>query len=341
MSRSLQAPPAAPAAPPDAPQAPDGPVTGERGRRPSLRGLLGVLVSVAALAAVVVWALRQDAPRFPTGADDLALLGLAVLLYGVATLARGWRWHTILVHAGAQHRASDAYALVPVGYMGNAVLPARGGEVLRIVLMARRSNARRRTLLGTVLSERTLDAVGLVLLFVVLAFAGIANSPLGRRPAVLAVAALAAGALGLAGYLMLRRRGHFEGFAALVRPVAGAAKPLLGRVGAVLLAATIGVWLIEGLIFWLVARSLSLDLSIVDGCLLLVLTAFFSLVPAAPGYVGTFDAAIVFGLHAMSVEGGQAVAYALLVRFVLFVPITIGGLVLLLTRYRGLRGAGE
>ena len=85
------------------------------------------------------------------------------------------------------------------------------------------------------------------------------------------------------------------------------------------------------------AQALSLDIGPVEGCFLLVLTAFFSLIPAAPGYVGTFDAAVVFGLHALSVDGGQAVAYALLVRFVLFVPITVAGLILLVTRYGGLR----
>ena len=308
-------------------------------RRSPLRTLAGAVVSVAALAAVGIWASGQEAPRVPSGAGAWSLLLLAIALYGVATLARGWRWDHILRHAGVGHDAKDAYALVPVGYMGNTVLPARGGEVMRIVLLARRSDARRREVLGTVLSERTLDAVGLALLFVLLAAAGIEDTALGDTAAPLAAAALAGGALALAGYLALRRRGHFERFAAAVRPVMGAAKPLLGPAGAVLLAATLGVWLLEGVIFYLVAQSLSLDVSPVDGCLLLVLSAFFSLIPAAPGYVGTFDAAVVFGLHAMDVGGGQAIAFALLVRFVLFVPITVAGLILLVARYGGLRRA--
>jgi hypothetical protein len=53
--------------------------------------------------------------------------------------------------------------------------------------------------------------------------------------------------------------------------------------------------------------------------------------------VGTFDAAVVFGLKALGVTGGVAVSYALLVRFVLFVPITAVGLGLLVARYGGLR----
>jgi hypothetical protein len=54
--------------------------------------------------------------------------------------------------------------------------------------------------------------------------------------------------------------------------------------------------------------------------------------------VGTFDAAILFGLAALDVQGGLGVAFVLLVRFVLFVPITGIGVVLLLTRYGGLSG---
>jgi uncharacterized membrane protein YbhN (UPF0104 family) len=304
---------------------------------PRWRRILAIAISVVSLAAVVVWAAGQDAPRFPTAAGDWALLLVAIGLYAVATVARGWRWHAILAHARAGHRALDAYALVPVGYMGNAVLPARGGELMRIFLLAGRSDARRREVLGSILSERVLDAVSLTLLFIVLTFSGIANSPLGERPAVVALAALALGGVALAGYLALRRRGRFERFAELVRPVVRASRPLLGRAGALLGAATLAIWLIEGVIFWLVAQSLNLDLSLAEGCSLLVLTSFMSLIPAAPGYVGTFDAAVIFGLKALDVTGGQAVAYALLVRFVLFFPVTVAGLVILVARYGGLR----
>jgi uncharacterized protein (TIRG00374 family) len=122
-----------------------------------------------------------------------------------------------------------------------------------------------------------------------------------------------------------------------VRPVVRASRPLLGRAGVLLGGATLAVWLIEGAIFWLVAQSLALDVAPLEGCFLLVLTAFFSLIPAAPGYVGTFEAAVVFGLNAIGVAGGQALSFALLVRFVLFFPITVVGLALLVSRYGGMK----
>jgi hypothetical protein len=313
------------------------PDVAEPAAAPRWRRLLAIAVSVVSLAAVVVWAAGQEAPRFPTAPGELGLLAIAIGLYAIATVARGWRWHAILDRAHAGHRAGDAYALVPVGYMGNAVLPARGGELLRIFLLAGRSSARRREILGSIIGERVLDAVSLALLFIVLTFLGIANSPLGERPAVVALIALAVGVAAVAGYLALRRRGRFERFAALVRPVVRASRPLIGPAGVLLLAATLGVWLLEGVIFWLVAQSLDLNVSLAEGCSLLVLTSFMSLIPAAPGYVGTFDAAVIFGLKALDVTGGQALAYALLVRFVLFFPVTVAGLVILIARYGGLR----
>jgi glycosyltransferase 2 family protein len=59
------------------------------------------------------------------------------------------------------------------------------------------------------------------------------------------------------------------------------------------------------------------------------------MLPAAPGYVGTFDAAVVFGVKAVGGTGSAAVSYLLLLRFVLFLPITIVGLIVLVTRYGG------
>jgi uncharacterized membrane protein YbhN (UPF0104 family) len=306
-------------------------------RRVNLRALVGLLVSLVSLTAFVWWASRQDAPKFPTEAEDWALLVAAVGVYGLATLARSWRWHEIMKRADVGHRRADAFALVPVGYMGNTVLPARGGELLRIFLLAGRADARRREVLGTIIGERLLDAGSLIVLFVILTAAHVAGNPAGDRPAWLAGGALVLGLLALWYYLRLRRRGRLERFAATVRPVARAARPLVGPLGVVLGVVTLVVWLMEGLIFYLVGHSLNLDISLLEGCFVLVLSAFFSLIPAAPGYVGTFEAAVVFGLDALAITGGSALAFALLVRFVLFFPITLVGLILLVSRYGGLR----
>src|SRR5687767_4159659 len=121
--------------------------------------LIQALVSLVALAAVVWWAAKQESPKFPSGGDAIAWLVAAVVLYGVATVLRGERWHWILAATGVRTHRSDCFALTTVGYMGNNVLPARAGEALKVVLMSGRCEASKRTLLGSVVAERVLDLI--------------------------------------------------------------------------------------------------------------------------------------------------------------------------------------
>ncbi|MEA2421416.1 MAG: glycosyltransferase 2 family protein [Thermoleophilaceae bacterium] len=312
------------------------PDTRPRWRRHA-RDIFGAVVSIAALAAVIVWALKQPAPKFPSQPGKIALLFVGVGVYAVATLLRGWRWDRVLTSVHVGHRKGDAYSLVCVGYMGNNVLPARGGELLRVMLMAPRAQARRRELLGSIIAERVLDVVALAGLFAVMTLASVAGSPVGKAPAYVALGGGVVGVIALLVYLRLRERGKFEKFATAIRPIARASR-IVGRPeGAGLVAVTALVWVLEGIVFWLVGQSLGLHLDLVGGTFLVVLASFFALIPAAPGYVGTFDTAVLFGLHALKVTGGNAVAFAVLVRFVMFVPITLVGLVLLMTRHGGIR----
>ncbi|MFN2471699.1 MAG: lysylphosphatidylglycerol synthase transmembrane domain-containing protein [Gaiellaceae bacterium] len=300
------------------------------------RGLLGVAVSIISLSAVVWWATRQERPDFPTAAEDLGPLALALAVYGGVTMLRGWRWHHVLRHTGIGHPTFDAYGLVAVGYMGNNVLPARGGEVLRVLLMGERIGGRRLEIVGSVVAERLLDVLTIVTLFSAMTFAGVAGAPIGRQPVALALAGAAVVVLVVALLVRLRRTGRLQRVAELARPLVRASHLLLGRVGALLLLATAAIWLLEGSIYRLIGASLDVHISFVEAIFLVLLVSFAAAVPSAPGYLGTFDAAVIFGLDALGVEGGDAVAFAVLVRFLAFVPITIAGLVLVLVRYGGL-----
>jgi uncharacterized membrane protein YbhN (UPF0104 family) len=78
-----------------------------------------------------------------------------------------------------------------------------------------------------------------------------------------------------------------------------------------------------------------------DGLYVMSLANIAALVPAAPGYVGTYDAAVLLGVSLVTSAGHPAaIAYVVLVRFVLFVPITLAGLAALVARYGGARQLG-
>src|SRR4051794_16865819 len=304
------------------------------------------IVSLVALAAVVWWASRQ---HMPTLADDaIGTIAFAVGLYGLATLARGERWHRVLLLIDGRSSRPDAYSLTAVGYMGNNTLPARAGDLLKSVLTARRTGLKTPEVVGAAVAERVLDAVALGAIFLVLGGFVLTGAGL---PAVRAVVALLAGLVLLVGAALALprvRRGHprlqraIELATAVLRP----SRALLSPTGALLLLGTLLIWVLEALVYATVATAVGLPLHGLDALYLVALTNLVALVPAAPGYVGTFDAAVLFGVKALTgVTSGAT--YVVALRLVLFVPIPLVGLVLLIVRHgglatlRGLRARGQ
>ncbi|MBE2317437.1 flippase-like domain-containing protein [Solirubrobacter sp. CPCC 204708] len=303
-----------------------------------LRRWLGPAVSVVALAAVVYWMVHQPAPQLPDSAAGFSWLALSLGLSLGALALRGYRWHRVMVLADVDHKRTDALALTAVAYMGNNVLPARGGEVLKIAILGTRSASRKREILGSVVAERLLDAVVLAGMFIVLSF-GLADSPTGPGTAALFGAVILAGFAALFVYLRLRRSGRFERFAATIRPVARGLRLFAHPSGLPLVGLSILIWVVEGLNLIVIVQSIGLSLSVLDGVLIIVLASLAAAIPAAPGFAGTYDWAMILGLKTAGITGGAASGILILSRFMYFVPATVVGLIVLVTRYGGLSAA--
>jgi glycosyltransferase 2 family protein len=305
------------------------------------RALAGPVLSALSLAAVVWWALHQHAPQLPTDLPRLLLLALALLVYAGVTAVRGVRWHAILRAANVQASMADAQALIVVGYMGNTVLPLRGGELLRVLLLSGRTESSRVTIIGTIVAERLLDVLALLAMLLLLALASATGGrSLSQISLSAAIVLLVLAVAVLAGW-RLSRSGRMRGLSARAASLTLASRNLLSAHGVTLALLTIVVWVGEGCVYWLVGSALGLALSLLQACFLVVLSSLVATIPAAPGYAGTYDAAIQIGLRALHVHGSRAVAFGLLVRLIIFVPITIVGLILMVIRYGGLASLGR
>jgi uncharacterized membrane protein YbhN (UPF0104 family) len=300
---------------------------------------LQLAVSAVALAAVVWWATRQSLPKLPDAGAALPPLGAGLALYALATLLRGERWHALLADAGARCSRGDACALTTIGYMGNNALPARAGDVMKALLSARRTGTPAARAVGVLVAERMLDAAALGLVFVVLVTT--LHLPLGVPGWALAVVAAALLAGFGAAWVLGRRTAAGRRVRALVASVLAPSRRLWSRHGLVLLLLSMALWLVEGGVYAVLGGVAGVDLSLLDGLYVMALANIAALVPAAPGYVGTFDAAVLLGVSLVTSAGHPAaLAYVVLVRFVLFVPITLAGLIALVARYGGRREAG-
>ncbi len=116
-------------------------------------GLLAVFLRNADLGNVwaSVAAARQD------------FLLLALVLTCVTFIVRAERWQYLLGPLGPT-RFSTVFRTTVIGFAASAVLPARAGEVIRPYLLARREGLSATAAFATIVVERILDLLAVLLL---------------------------------------------------------------------------------------------------------------------------------------------------------------------------------
>lgn len=263
------------------------------------------------------------------------VVGIAVYLGSMGL--RCLRWGILLRATGGVKWRHAAEALI-TGFAANYVLPGRLGELFRADYARRVFNMSRFTALGTIVVERVCDGIVLVVaLWVSVAILLATRLPSADAPWVLAVAVVSAMVFGAALIFILvsqrielRRFGIMEGIAARWdRLVAGISSLLRGRTWTIVLC-SIGIWSMEAVALGSIVRSFGINLSIAEAAMLLGLASLSTLVPTAPGYIGTYQ--LVFG-HVFRILGyPDAIGFiaATAVQIFCFGTVTIlGGLVLL------------
>ncbi len=317
------------------------PVPAARGGRAV--AVAGVVISVLAIAGVVWWALGQEAPDLPSTTREIVALVGAVALYFVACAVRAERWLILMRRNGGHPLRRDMYGLTAVGYMGNNVLPARAGDALRVVFLHPRVDTDRRTIIGTLLAERLLDVVVLGTLFVVLAFGALQGIEVPEGGRIALGLALVGGvvAVAAAGWWLLQHSGRAEALRSFVGPMLTALARLRGRHLAEVLALSLVIWGIEVVGWWTVGIASGLDVNLLEAGFILAVASMIVLIPSGPGYAGTLDVAIVLATQALGRSASAGLSYLLLLRFVIMVPITAAGFLVLLVRYGGRRGLAE
>ncbi len=314
---------------------------------------VGVLISVA-LLIVALGGLNLSEVWLDLQQANLIWLAPGVSVYFVSVAVRSWRWGYLLRPARPLS-IRQLYSVVVIGYMGNNIYPARIGELLRAYVLRRRHDVPMAFSLSTVFLERIID--GLVMAaFVLIGLPRVPNlaPQVLNVVAVLSVLLVAAisvfFALALAPHtaeklagavintLAPRRfRPRLMAFAS--RFVQGA--QALRRPADVLaiVLSTVLIWLIETLKYWFVMHAFGLEarLSYMDLMLVNGAANLFTVIPSAPGFVGTFDLAGIGTLTALGVERAAAAAYTLVLHAVLWLPVTALGAFFMLRE--GLRWA--
>jgi len=317
----------------------------------ALRSALRTLFVVAlALGLVALFLRNADFAKVAEGVRTarLDLLALGVFFTLVTYLVRTERWQYLLEPLGPT-RFSVAFRTTVIGFAATAVLPARVGEVLRPYLLARREGLDVTATFATIIVERILDLVGVLVLLA--AYLLLFDPGMAARDSAL-FSAIRLGGLVMAPVavasmaLMFVLSGHPEWLRAWLtrtdRWLPARLSGLVGRIVRMLsegfgvlrrperllasLAWSIVLWIVICAETWAVAQAFHIDMPFVGSWLMLALLVVGVAVPT-PGGVGGFHEAFRIGATAFfGADNDAAVGAAILLHATSFVPVTLLGL---------------
>ena len=321
-----------------------------------------------ATTAGFVWLLAHEVDLDALG-RAFAGLSVSKVLLALTFLAAGWavrivRWWWMLRALEPTLPLGACAGPFLAGMAVNNVAPFRAGDALRVLGFRRQLRAPAMAVAGTLVVERVLDVAVLTGIL----FLGLLGLPDGAFPRGFVVAVTWLAGCGVAAVLVLpllvpwlgRVRERLFAKGSPARSSAEGSSPgrrfftvrrwaqavsrhgvhlaealslmraprrVLGLIGL-----STAAWACEGAVFATVAAAVRAGAEPMGPWFSLAAGTLATTIPSAPGHVGTFDWFAAQGLEAYGASVEVAIAFALTVHAVLWVPATAAGLFFLLTR---------
>ncbi len=277
----------------------------------------------------------------------------ALVMYYVTFVLRGWRWKEMLASAGISEKTGHnmpgmggMFQIMTLSWFANSILPARVGDAYRCYLMKRKSGASFSVSLGTMLAERLIDLVVLVIMLLMTGVIVYGTHAPDRAEQAFAIGGgvVVLGVVGVAVVWLLRERiegilparivkhyskvqnGLFDSLAKPVRPV----------------GVSVLLWLCDGMRVFLVAWALDQHIPYQAAIMVALLSALVSTIPVTPAGLGFVEGIMIYALTTIDVPGSTAGAIALLDRLVTYGSLLIvGGIIYVWVLRKDLRADDE
>jgi len=308
--------------------------------------LLGFVIT-----AVLLWWVLKGVPFSEVWAEihgaDFWLLGLAVAIGYSNYLFRSMRWGVLLQPICPRTSLRSRFAAMNIGFMATNIIPGRVGEVVRPYAISRMEPVSVSGAFGSLVVERFLDSLTIAaLLFVAIAAPGFPENPVLRG---VSLGVWIRGVLLLLGALLLLMTFLLVFPRPLVRGAERAARFLPEKAArlavdvleafldglkvfqspALLVKAvvwSVAIWLWQSLSFWVAFMAFGIHVGFDVALFVNATVALAVAVPAAPGFIGTFQAGVLAGLGVYGVPEAAAIALSLGFHVAAFIPVTLIGL---------------
>lgn len=325
---------------------------------PSWRRTVLRLAIGSAATGAFLWLFLREVDLHEAWREIISLPGWTLLaslgLIGVNLVFMTLRWKYLLAGAGFTVPKRKLFSTIAVGRGANNILPARGGDLLRIESLRER-HVPVFVSAGTLFAERLLDGVVLsvwILLGTLLIGEG--------GPILLTGIALSAGTL-LGVFLVrlaakdtekterfvwrltkfLPPRWHTRAARAAAHFVDGLGAFRGRRRIFLIFATSAGMWLADVAMYYIVGRAYGLDIRTGGYFLLEGIGNLALAVPATAAGIGTFDYLTLVAAKGIDVPTDKATAFVITIHALTVIPVTVLGATMVLPAFPRLFRRGQ
>lgn len=257
--------------------------------------VIGLLISVVGIYwAFHDFAFNQFVETINSVRYEYVLFACILIISSVWLRAIRWKY-LFKSEDGVETYSLFRYELI--GYFGNNVLPLRLGELLRAYILGKRYSLSKSYVFGTIVLERILDTLALILLSIILLFI----YPLTSLIKSYIYTGMILSAILVVLLIILKRMNFIDsesGFLFTISNFFQGFKNLEYNKIPILFILSIFTWSVYWLDVHLIQYAFGFGMTPADSLLLLVVSTLFMSIPSAPGMIGTFH----FGVKYVMVD---------------------------------------
>jgi len=262
--------------------------------------IAGLYYAFSGIDYVKLWKIIKQIDLF------YGFLALSIILF--SCIVRALRWQ-ILAHPLDRISFKPAFSSIMIGYFGNSVLPFRMGEFLRAYVIAEQTSLNVPTAFGTIVTERILDFVGLSLLILLTILVYPADWI--NQKIIISVVVLSLTAFIIVFYFneikklfsLEPEKIKFFEKSFVLKIIEIIAKLINGAVAIrstnkvmLIFLYTVLIWIMYCSSTYFALTSTGISITWYEVCVLMISTTLAISIPAAPAYVGTYHATVVYVL---------------------------------------------
>ncbi len=313
---------------------------GGSSRRALIQRVFEIAISLAFLALALQGINLKMLGAALRQADYIWLLPAIAITLAILAI-KGVRWQLLFLPEYHPPFASVFTALC-AGYLASNVLPARLGEVVRVLLLASEEPVGVARTVSTIVVERLLDILSVLIILVLLL-------PFVKLPPAMTRAAQSLGVLALVGSAVLLLLSYWKErvlhwthsvlqhirfldrpavYEALGHLIDGFAT-LRGRLGLVLIALSLLSWFGSVGVAWCVSQAFAMSVPVTGMAFAVVVVALGMVIPSSPGYIGVFHYLVTVALAPFGVPKDVALSFAFVWHGLNYIELSVVGLIAL------------